>query len=129
MRVDPELKRNGVFWIPENPEVEIPGTLRILDGGIIELESVGGFNGKKSVAFDPDSFETIIGRIELSDYVTLQNCRYISPKAPLDRMSLQKLRCQFALFGVGFSHTKNVKLDRSMLKVMIINGFYFYLHN
>lgn len=37
MRIKEEWKKSGCFWLPDNEDKKIPGTLSILDGGEIEL--------------------------------------------------------------------------------------------
>lgn len=41
MRLLEEYKKSGYFWLPDKPKNKIPGTLTIVDGGHIELETVG----------------------------------------------------------------------------------------
>ena len=41
MRIREKFEKIGYFWLPDSPDVKVPGTLRIEDGGKIELETMG----------------------------------------------------------------------------------------
>lgn len=38
MRIDEPIETSGFFWLPEEPDVRVPGTLRILESGEASLE-------------------------------------------------------------------------------------------
>lgn len=63
MRIEKEMKGQGYFWRPCTPDQKAPGTLSILDGGIIKLEIQEPLNGK----FDNRSEDDIYWRTEIDD--------------------------------------------------------------
>lgn len=76
MRVKEELSKAGYFWLPENPEKRIPGTLTISDGGKIELQGFGVFE-ENNFMLDMDvPLDRIVGIIEGYGSVTLDKCFY-----------------------------------------------------
>ena len=77
MRIREEIKRLGYFWLPSKPNRKVPGTLSILDGGIIGLEVLHRI-GERSKAFGDDA-KRIVGQIEKDDFVTLDQCSYADP--------------------------------------------------
>lgn len=76
MRITNEYKKSGYFWLPENPDIKIPGTLTIFDGGKIELEVVGLFDESIAALNGQDDLSRIVGDVESDGFVTLENCFY-----------------------------------------------------
>ncbi|MGE4398706.1 MAG: HEPN domain-containing protein [Campylobacterales bacterium] len=84
MRVKDWGKKSGYFWLPENPNHKIPGTLSIADGGKIELEVVGLFNeGIEEALNDNDDLTRIVGHIEKDGLITLDDCFYTNKNISL----------------------------------------------
>ena len=76
MRIKEEFKKSGYFWLPENEDKKIPGTLSILDGGNIELEVVGLFDESIEALNGNDDLKRINGHVEKDGFVTLEDCFY-----------------------------------------------------
>ncbi|PHZ84660.1 HEPN domain-containing protein [Paremcibacter congregatus] len=74
MRVETEYKKSGLFWLPENENKKIPGTLIISDGGKIELEVIGLWDESAKSFNDDYEITRIIGDIEQGGLVTLNDC-------------------------------------------------------
>jgi len=81
MRIKEELKEFGYFWLPSDPDKQIPGILSILDGGEVKLELFGMFG-----TFNDDSrqIERIVGHVEKMGFVTLDDCYYKSQSSSVD---------------------------------------------
>lgn len=73
MQVKEEFKKIGYFWLPAIPDKRIPGILSILDGGRIELELFGVFEG---IDIYQKQIERIVGHLEEAGFVTLDDCYY-----------------------------------------------------
>lgn len=76
MRIIEEHINSGYFWLPSQPENKIPGTLKISDGGEIELEIIGNFENSLESFNDNLILPRIVGYIEKDGYVTLDDCFY-----------------------------------------------------
>ena len=106
MRIKEEIKRSGYFWLPLASEKKIPGTLKIFDGGKIELEVVGLFDetvgGQNSAISNSGEFERIVGNIEKHGLVTLDECFYKHWHPFSDGISKSLLHVSKALFGIAY---------------------------
>ena len=106
MRLKEEIKCSGYFWLPSASEKKIPGTLKISDGGKIELEVVGAFSetvGEQNSALNNRGIiERIVGQIEFYGLVTLDGCFY--KKRPLFHYGISKslLHVSKALLGLAY---------------------------
>ena len=80
MRISDEKNLSGYFWLCANSEKRIPGTLKISDGGKIELEILGNFDSNPFQSFISSESKTqrILGIVEKEGYVTLDDCFRIS---------------------------------------------------
>lgn len=80
MRVAPDMKKSGYFWLPGNEEKKIPGTLIINDGGKIQLEIIGMFDpsieGLHYLINSGSHLSRILGNVEEIGFVTLEDCHY-----------------------------------------------------
>jgi hypothetical protein len=76
MRIDEKIIRSGYFWLPGKKDNKISGTLSIIDGGELELEIVGHFTGDFDALGDDTDLSRIVGTVEKSGFVTLENCFY-----------------------------------------------------
>jgi ApeA N-terminal domain 1 len=78
MRVNEPFSFPGYFWSPEYEQRKVAGIIRVSDGGSIEVDLFGNFDGNE---FDPfmersDAPKRVNGLIEKHGYVTLENCGY-----------------------------------------------------
>ena len=110
MRIKNEIKRSGYFWLPSASEKRLPGTLKISDGGKIELEVVGLFDetvGEQDSAIDDrGEFERLVGQIEEYGLVTLERCFYKNRPLFIDGISKSLLHVSKALLGIAYEDTK-----------------------
>ena len=87
MRLPEPIEARGFFWLPGEPDNEVPGLLRISDSGEIELEALGLFRDFRAVMedrcmevetpqeYDRPSLTRIVGIIEKGRSVTLDGCK------------------------------------------------------
>jgi len=78
MRIEQDFLKAGYFWLPENEKRKLPGTLKITDGGEIELEVLGLFDESIQGLNAPLEIGRVIGTIEKDGLVTLEDCFYKS---------------------------------------------------
>ena len=78
MRIANDEKRAGYFWIPENPDRKLTGTLYIEEGGYIRIEVFGNFDEKLSnfLTGENDELKRIHGYVAKIGELTLENCYY-----------------------------------------------------
>ena len=108
MRIEREIKRLGYFWAPDNPTEKLPGTLSILDGGVIELEIVTPFVDKRE---ELGNLKRIVGEIHDEGYVTLDDCALkfsdFTQSAQRDDI-VESTRCviqaNIAFIGIAYVH-------------------------
>lgn len=102
MRVRKEFIKSGRFWLPNNSENKVTGTLTISDGGDIELEVVGLFGSEIDAMTGADDLSRIVGIIEDHGYVTLDNCRYRTKNIRVDGVSKSRINVNRAYCGIAY---------------------------
>lgn len=115
MRVDPNEKFAGYFWIPEANENLIPGTLTISNGGGFSLEVIGSFD----LEIPENLFENvsmtlprIYGVVERKGEVTLDGCRYESKAiAVFGGIHKSVISGKLLICGAHFGPEKKVEFD------------------
>jgi hypothetical protein len=110
MRIKEEFKKSGYFWLPSAPNRKIPGTLRMADGGNIELEVIELFNPDPLQAMhNNDDLERIVGIIEEYGSVTLDNCFYKQKNTSFGGVSKKSLvHVNKAFTGVEYEEKENI---------------------
>ena len=71
MRLSEPIETSGAFWLPEEPDTEFSGVLRISEAGSITLEIQGGF-----VSYIEQKAVRIVGKTDRLGAVTLERCYY-----------------------------------------------------
>ena len=105
MRIKEEFKRSGYFWLPSEPDEQLPGTLSISDGGHIELEVIGRFENRVEVLLNADlqPIKRIVGHIEKNECVTLDDCQYKTlPLSLMGGISKSIIRVGKAFTGIRY---------------------------
>lgn len=111
MRVREEYKRAGYFWLPNNKERKIPGTLIISDGGKILLEVVGLFDDS-IIAFSEDSeLGRINGHVEKDGLVTLDKCYYKSKNFAVGGISKSTVHASIVYSGVAYDKDEAITFN------------------
>ncbi|WP_345977993.1 HEPN domain-containing protein [Sulfurimonas sp. HSL3-7] len=124
MRIKKEFRKSGYFWLPNNPEKQIPGTLIVTDGGNIKLEVVGLFEdtddsiGRIHQAFNGnDTLERIIGHIEEHGLVTLDDCFYTNKNISFGGISKSTIVANKAFIGVAYDENELVQFNKFKFSV------------
>lgn len=121
MRIKEELKKSGYFWLPENEDKKIPGTLSILDGGKIELEVVGLFDESIEALNGNDDLRRIIGHVEKDGLVTLEKCFYRKKNIAFGGISKSTVHVHKVIIGVAYDKDEAVTFNTVSFIVEGIN--------
>jgi len=111
MRIEKEFRKTGYFWLPEHPEKRLPGTLTIINGGAVKLETIGMFHDKSVANKELCEIGRISGCIEDEGSVTLLNCAYkkkVIIHGLVVPLSKSEIDVGCALIGADFSTDKEV---------------------
>lgn len=111
MRIEEEFVKTGYFWLPENEDRKIPGTLTISNGGDIELEVVGLFDESIQALNGNDDLSRIIGHIEKDGLVTLDNCFYTKKNISFGGISKSKVCVNRVLSGAAYDKDEPVTFN------------------
>lgn len=116
MRVKEKIKKSGYFWLPSVPEKTIAGTLNISDGGKIELEVAGLFDGNLGGGTF-ERFERIVGQIEKYGYITLDDCLETQKTISFVGISKSLIHVRMAFLGVAYDEREPVLLNTFQFSV------------
>lgn len=111
MRIEEEYVKTGYFWLPENEDRKIPGTLTISNGGDIELEIVGLFDKSIQAINGNDDLSRIIGHIEKDGLVTLDDCFYTKKNISFGGISKSKVCVNRVLSGAAYDKDEPVTFN------------------
>ncbi len=111
MRVHKSYEKAGFFWLPESPENKIPGTLKICDGGNIELEIMGLFEQKGETSNETNEIERIVGQVEKDGFVTLETCVYRKIGFPAGGIFKSLVHVNRAFCGVAYEKDELIKFN------------------
>ena len=88
----------GHWWLPENSENKIPGTLKY-ENGRIRVELLGTFETSSILrAIEPDNIPIINGRAE-GRLLTLLDCRTVGRDIHTESEGTSTLNAKFAIEG------------------------------
>jgi len=121
MRIHEEYKRAGYFWLPENPNHRIPGTLKISDGGEVELEIVGLFDESIEALNGKDDLSRIVGQVEKDGLVTLDNCFYRTKNIAFGGVSRSLVHVNKVFCGVAYDKNELAKFNSVSFSIEGIN--------
>lgn len=122
MRVTNIIQKLGYFWLSSKPDIKVPGTLTISDGGRITLDVVGLFDGNSEMFLElsegnnkPIRFN---GLIDGYGYVTLDEC-FVAHKSMVfgGGVGKSQVRANLALLGVSFDSTEELLFNRFRFSV------------
>jgi hypothetical protein len=114
MRVAEEIRRSGYFWLPGKDEYKAPGILIVSDGAKISLEIIGSFagpTGSISDLKDEMIIGRVIGQVEKSGLVTLENCFFTTKRFSFGGISKSQINVGWALLGVAFDPDEIILFD------------------
>ncbi len=123
MRINEKYERDGYFWLPENSDRKIPGTLRIYDGGKIELELMGLLDEDIAVSLgkrwglENTNIYRVVGQVEKDEPITLEDCTDIPQIGP-DSIPFKSLvHVDKAFCGFIYEQNESVKFNSVMFSV------------
>lgn len=111
MRIKEEYKKSGYFWLANNPDMKIPGTLFISNRGNIELEIIGIFDNGNNPFTDNAELTRIIGHIEKDGFVTLESCFYKKRNMTSGGISKSLIHANLVLSGAAFEDEELLKFN------------------
>ena len=111
MRITESKTRVGYFWLPDSPESKLPGTLRIFDGGKIELKLIGIFGDHLVIPSKNPYLGRILGKVEKDRYITLESCLYQKRDFSLGGISRSLVYVQEAIFDIDPSNGGEARFD------------------
>jgi len=121
VRIKEEWKKSGYFWLPQNGDKKIPGTLSILDGGKVELEVVGLFDESIEAFNGNDPLGRIIGHVEKDGLVTLEDCSYRTKTIAFGGISKSIVHVDRLISGVAYGKDEAVTFNTVSFVVEGIN--------
>ena len=129
MRTEEQIKQ-GYFWLPSNKEKHFSGTLKIYDGGKIELEVIGFLDDNIIIEFEKQSnpnfngtydfgktykIPRIIGLID-GGYVTLEQCSSPGFGFCIPGISKATIHAQYVFFEL-FEDSNQIKFNKFQFSV------------
>lgn len=108
MRIKEQFKKSGYFWLPQNEDKKIPGTLFISDGGKAELEVVGLFEESNFFLNKNDNLSRIVGHVEKDGFVTLDGCFYRKKNFSFGGIAKSLLHVDTVISGVAYGKDEAV---------------------
>jgi ApeA N-terminal domain 1 len=121
MRIEEEYKKAGYFWLPDKQEKKIPGILTILDGGKIELETVGLFDEITNFLNNEFNLGRIVGHIEKDGLVTLEGCLYTKKNISYGGIAKSLIHVHRVLSGVAYDKDEEVTFNTLSFSVDCID--------
>lgn len=107
MRIRELQIKSGYFWLPSKPENKVPGTIRISDGGEIELDIIGTFDDEMP-SLNVHDLPRIVGHIEQDGFVTLDRCFYTKKKISFGGISKSLLNVGMVLTGARYAENEEI---------------------
>jgi hypothetical protein len=102
VRLSEKIENIGYFWLPENTEQKLPGTLRLSESGKAFLEVVGHFGEQIDAINGSPNLGRIVGILEKGELVTLDGCSYSNRNISFGGVSKCTIRANLALIGANF---------------------------
>lgn len=93
----------GFWFLPQNPDNKIPGTLYFDVNEEIRLELIGGFENEISEVFSSNSFDIIHGITSNSENISLFDCHKYSSWNFSSPYPISKFNCHYLINGKHLS--------------------------
>lgn len=104
-----KLEYEGWWWLPENPDAQIPGTLSFEPTRGAFLRLMDSF-GERRVT--PLTYELVLGISIGGDEVTLYNCREIKLTPPVFLFTPSTIGCEYLLVGSHFYRVEDIIFEK-----------------
>lgn len=103
MRITEKIVKAGSFWLPGDQKNEVPGEIKILEGGKIKLAVLSVLGGAGS-STSGIQVGRVLGSVEGFGYVTLEGCFYTTLSHTFgDSKSKSILTVNRMFAGVGYA--------------------------
>ena len=122
MRIDPS-ERAGHFWLPETPERQLPGTLKVSPGGRIELEVLGLFGGPDTHMFEEVPAPRIVGVTEKWGAVTLDRCFEIGRASAAGGITKTRIFAHLLVAGLLYGADEPLIFERFQFSLDGLNDW------
>ena len=105
----------GYWWLPENSEITIPGTLKY-ENGRIRVELLGTFEANDFLqSGEPSKIPLINGRAE-GRLLTLLDCRTVSENTHSESASTSTLDVKYAIDGAIFTKVEPMQFTEATIR-------------
>src|SRR3990170_3176955 len=98
----------GLWWLPENPDKQLPGTLTFSQEEGAYLELVGVFEDRLT-DHKIESPKLILGISQSGKQITLHKCQYARGIIPVFGLGGATYRAQFVFEGVHFNSEADIR--------------------
>lgn len=120
----------GFWWLPNTPDVKIPGVLSVTPGDTPRLKLMGALNNIEERDFPPPDFinpDIIHGISAKGESVTLSQCLQKSQNSSIGDAGSQKTSefiAHFAFFGVYFSNLSDIQFTSVSVRFHNLDNWY-----
>ena len=104
------IEMKGVWWLPDDADNELPGTLSFSQDDGAMLEVVGVFGIERSDKIEQP--EIILGLTQQGKPVTLYKCSYKNWRFPLVGLGGGEYRVRFIFEGVHFKSESEIRFNQ-----------------
>ena len=120
-----DIKINGLWYLPENKEDEVSGTLTIYHNGGIVLDLTGFFSDSDSEEISVShemnklrEYDVIRGTARTGGNITLHNCKDYIRRTPFGSGTLHAyISCETAYFDRAYDNESEIKFNRFDLRL------------
>ena len=120
----------GFWWLPNTPDVKIPGVLSFTPGDTPRLKLMGALNNIEERDFPPPDFinpDIIHGISAKGESVTLSKCLQKSRNSSIGdagSQSTSEFIVHFAFFGVYFSNPSDIQFTSVFVRFHNLDNWY-----
>ena len=119
MRLSEPIERPGFFWLPQDPEHQVPGILRVSKSGRVTLEISYFYNPSLTLLNNPPLGHSQSGRewdricgIAGDSRVTLDACSYVARNTKFGGISTATIKAEHAFLGVNYGEGEEIAFSR-----------------
>lgn len=113
----------GYFWLPDNPENKLPGTLTVLSGGRVELEVPGFFDETQSHFLGDVEHFRIVGVTEKWGAVTLDRCFETGQTSTSGGITKTKVFAHLLIAGLIYGPDEPLMFERLQFSLDGLNDW------
>jgi len=104
-----EFEYKGIWWLPDNPEEQICGTLKFSpkEGAILDL--IGSFNDPKKIVGEMQKFPIILGTTVDGKEITLTNCSETTSTMHIPGIKTSSFYSRLVFKGIHFKKLEDIR--------------------